>query len=253
FAALLLALAVRAIILPLAHKQIMWGRQMGQLKPYMEELKAKFTDKKTGQVTDQQAFTAETMKMYKEYGINPMAGCGPMLIQLPFFLAVYQCMLQYKFEFTKGSFLWIHPGSTQFLGIPLAPNLGEMDYILIAIYGVSMVVATLLQPITDPANAKQQRLMGLGIAVFFSIMMFFWPLPSAFVVYWTFTNILSTAQSLITYRLPLPPLTKVATVKGGSLPIGPAEEGGVKVDKFKGAKQAMPKKITPKKKTPKKP
>lgn len=248
FAAFLIALIVRLIILPLAHKQIMWSRNMSQLGPYMQEIKDKFTDKK-GQISDQQAYTQETMKLYKEYGINPVAGCGPMLIQLPFFLTVYQCMLHYKFEFTKGSFLWIHPGATSFFGIPLAPNLGERDYILIFIYGVSMVIATLLQPITvsDPAQAKQQRLLGIGIAVFFSIIMFFWPLPSAFVVYWTFANIFSTTQSLITYRIPIPPLKKVVSVKGGALPVDEAANGKVSVDKFFGNAGA-PKNVRPKKK-----
>lgn len=245
-AGFLLAAIVRAIIWPLTHKQIMWGRQMSQLGPYMAEIKEKFTDKKTGQISDQQGFQMESMKLYKEYGINPMAGCGPMLVQLPFFLIIYQCMLNYQFEFTKGHFFWIHPGATSFLGIPIGPNLGERDYILIAIYGISMVVATLLQPVSDPSNAKQQRIIGVSVAVFFSIMMFFWPLPSAFVVYWTFANILSTAQSLITYRMPMPPLQKVATVKGGAIP-GDTETHQPRVDKFLG-KTGTPKTVKPKKK-----
>jgi YidC/Oxa1 family membrane protein insertase len=89
--------------------------------------------------------------------------------------------------------------------------------------------------------------MGVGIAVFFSIMMFFWPLPSAFVVYWTFANILSTTQSLITYRLPLPPLQKSVTVKGGSIPVDPATNGHAAAEKIFG-KTGTPKNVRPKKK-----
>jgi YidC/Oxa1 family membrane protein insertase len=246
-AGLLLALLVRIFVAPLSHKQIMWGRQMAQLTPYLNEIKEKYTDKKTKQITSPELFQAESMKLYKEYGINPLSGCGPALIQLPFFLIIYQCMLNYKFEFTKGHFLWIHPGATSFLGIPLGPNLGERDYILIALYGISMVATTLLQPVTDPTNARQQRLMGVSIAVFFSIMMFFWPLPSAFVVYWTFANILSTAQSLITYRLPMPELKKVATVKGGAIPVENDKTAQESLDKFFG-KNTTPKNVRPKKK-----
>ncbi len=218
FAAFLLALVVRACVWPLAQKQFMWGRQMSQLQPYIKEIQEKFKDKRTGQVTDQQAMTAESMKLYQEYGINPFSGCGPALIQVPLFLTVYQCMLLYKFEFTKGVFLWVHPGATSFLGIPLAPNLGERDYILVFLYGVSMITTTLMTPVSDPSNAKQQRLMGIGIAVVFSIMMFFWSVPSAFVLYWIFTNVLSTLQAYRAYRLPLPPLEKKATSKGGVIP-----------------------------------
>jgi YidC/Oxa1 family membrane protein insertase len=217
-AAFLLALAVRILVFPLAQKQYIWGRQMARLGPYTKEIKERFTDKKTGQITDQAGFQQETMKLYKEYGMNPFSGCGPAMIQIPLFLTVYQCMQHYKFEFTKGYFLWMNPHAGKFLGLPLAPNLGERDYIMVILYGISMIVSTLLQPVSDPSNARQGRLMGLGMALLFSVMMFFWPLPSAFVVYWTFTNILSTTQALIAYRLPLPPLEKKQTVKGGALP-----------------------------------
>jgi len=90
FAAFLLALVVRGIIWPLAHKQYQWGRQMAQLSPRIKEIQDKYKDKKTGQVKDPQAFQMETMAIYKQYGINPMAGCWPALIQMPLFLAVYQ-------------------------------------------------------------------------------------------------------------------------------------------------------------------
>ncbi|MBX3096936.1 MAG: membrane protein insertase YidC [Fimbriimonadaceae bacterium] len=219
FAGFLLAMVVRGIIWPLAWKQYMWGRKMSQLGPMVKEIQEKYKDKKTGQVKDQQAMGAETMALYKEYGINPLAGCAPMLIQMPLFLMVYQCMWKYKFDFVQGYFLWVHPGSQSFLGIPLAPNLGERDYILVFIYMVSMIVTTLLQPVSDPTQVRQQRMIGVTMAVVFGIGMFFWPgLPSAFVLYWIFTNILATIQALIVYRMPMPPLEKVQTTKGGSFP-----------------------------------
>jgi YidC/Oxa1 family membrane protein insertase len=221
FAGLLLAILVRVIIWPLAHKQYMWGRKMAQLAPYTKEIKEKFTDKKTGKVTDPQGQQQETMKLYAEYGINPLSGCGPALIQMPLFLLVYQCMLLYKFEFTAGTFLWMHPGQANHLGfLQLAPNLGERDHVLVIIYMITMIAATLVQPVSDPTNKRNQRLMGVGIAVVFSVMMFFWPIPSAFVVYWVFTNILTSLQSMIAYRMPLPPLEKVQTGAGGKVPFG---------------------------------
>jgi YidC/Oxa1 family membrane protein insertase len=218
FAALLLAICVRVLVFPLAQKQYMWGKRMGQLAPYIKEIQEKFKDKKTGKVTDQQAMTMETMDLYKKYGFNPFAGCWPMLIQIPLFLLIYQCMLLYRFEFTKGYFLWIQPGAGSFLGIPLAPNLGERDYLMIGLYGVSMLVTTLLTPVSDPANVRQQRIIGISFALLFSVMMFFWPLPSAFVVYWVFTNVLATAQSLYVYRMPVEPLVPVQSTAGGVIP-----------------------------------
>jgi YidC/Oxa1 family membrane protein insertase len=218
FAALLLAVLVRGIVWPLSQKQYMFGRQMAQLSPLVKEIKERFTDKKTGQITDPQKFQKETMDLYREYGINPFAGCLPMFIQIPFFLLIYQCMVLYRFEFQNGTFLWINPSAASATNGFIAPNLGQMDYLLIGLYAVSMVVTTLLTPVSDPTNARQQRMMGVGLAVFFSIMMFFWPLPSAFVLYWVFTNILATIQMLRAYRMPAPPLVKVNAPGGVVFP-----------------------------------
>ena len=193
FAALLLALIVRAIVYPLAQKQLMFSRQMMQLQPLAAELKKKYTNKQ-GQL-DQQKFQLETMQMYREYGINPAAGCAPALAQMPLFLLVFQSMLLYRFEFSKGLFAWINPATSASSNHFFAANLGQNDYLLLIVYGVSMVIATYLQPVTDPNNAKQQRMMGIGVSVMVTVMMFFYPLPSAFVLYRIFLNIFSTLQS----------------------------------------------------------
>lgn len=212
-AAFLLALIVRAIVYPLAQKQLMFSRQMMQLQPLAAEIKKKLTNKK-GEV-DQQKFQLESMQLYREYGINPAAGCAPALAQMPLFLLVFQSMLLYRFEFSKGLFAWINPATSAGTNHIFAANLGQTDYLLLVVYGVSMVIATYLQPVTDPNNMKQQRLMGIGVSVMVTVMMFFYPLPSAFVLYWIFLNIFSTLQSLRAYRLPVPPLQKVATPAGG--------------------------------------
>jgi len=229
FAGLLLATVVRALIWPLAQRQLMWSRQMSQLQPYVKELQEAFAKKDpSGNFKSSPEFQQKMMGLYKEYGINPAAGCLPSLAQMPLFLLVYQCMLHYRFEFLNGTFLWVNPATSAATKGFIAPNLGEMDYILLVIYGISMVVTTLLAPISDPSNAKQQRIMGVSVAVFFTVMMFFWPLPSAFVLYWIFTNVFSTIQSLRAYRMPLPPLVKVNAPHGAVLPVSsPSLSGGM--------------------------
>lgn len=218
FAAVLLALLVRAIVWPLTQKQYMFGRQMSQLSPLIKEVKERYTDKKTGQVTDMAELNRRTMELYKEYGVNPMAGCLPMLIQIPFFLVIYQCMQNYRFEFQKGTFLWINEGLSRATNGFIAPNLGEKDNILIVIYAISMVVTAFLTPVSDPNNAKQQRIMSVSMSAIFSIMMFFYPLPSAFILYWVALNIFATWQMLHIYRLPAAPLVKKNAPGGGVFP-----------------------------------
>ena len=218
FAAFLLALCVRAIVFPLSQKQLMFSRQMSQLVPLTNEIKQKY---KNDQALQQQ----KVMELYKEYGINPLAGCFPALIQMPLFLTIYQCMIRYQFEFQKGTFLWINEATSKSTGGLVAPNLGQQDYILIVIYGITMVIATLLTPVTDPTQVKQQRLMGVGVSLIFTVFMFTGAIPvvAGFVLYWTFTNILATAQSLRAYRLPLPPLVKVTAAGGGAVPKAPSK------------------------------
>lgn len=243
FAAFLLALIVRGMIWPLAQKQYLWGRQMSQLAPLVAEIKARYTDKNTGQVRDMQEFNQKVMGLYREYGINPMSGCLPALIQIPYFLLIYQCMVQYRLDFQNGTFLWINPGASAATNGFIAPNLGERDYLLIVIYAASMIVTTLLTPVSDPNNVRQQRMMGLFIAVFFSIAMFFYPLPSAFVLYWVFTNVFATIQMLRAYRMPPPPLVKKVSTAGGVIPPdAPASGNG------QAAKTGRPVKHRPKKK-----
>ena len=221
---------------------------MALLGPLVKEIKDKYKNKETGQTTDAQAMNQEMMALYKEYGLNPFAGCWPIFVQMPYFLLIYACMRLYQFEFTKGSFLWINENAGSFLGIPIAPNLGERDYLLIGLYMVSMVASTLLQPINDPSNAKQQRMIGLGMSVAFPIMMLFYPLASAFIVYWLFTNIMAVGQSLYLYRQPVPPLEKVQTVHGGIKPDSSNSSAGKHIDVAPGFIRKTGKKHSKKKK-----
>ncbi len=213
FGAFLLALVVRLIVFPFTQKTIMHSRMMSQLAPLTKDLKEKYGN-------DAQQMQIKTMELYKEYGLNPMAGCVPAFVQMPLFLTVYQAMLLYQFEFQKGEFLWINEALSKSTSGFIAPNLGQQDAILIIIYGISMVISQFLTPVSDPSQVKQMRLMGIGISVMFTVFMFTgaFPVVSGFVLYWTFTNILATFQSLRAYRLPLPPLQKVNTIHGGTIP-----------------------------------
>ena len=218
FGALLLAFVVRLVVFPFTQKTIMHSRQMSQLSPLIVKIKAEYKD-------DPQQLNAKTMELYREYGLNPAAGCAPAFVQMPLFLTVYQCMLLYQFEFQKGNFLWINKVTSAATHGFTAPNLGTQDNILIIIYGISMIISQMLTPVSDPSQKRQMRLMGIGISVLFTFFMFTgaFPVVSGFVLYWTFTNIFATMQSLRAYRLPLVPLQKVNTKDGGVYPQDPTD------------------------------
>lgn len=201
FAAFFLSLVVRALVWPLATKQIISFKRMALLQPMIKELQEKYQGAE---------LQTRVMKLYQKYGINPLAGCWPMLIQLPFFIWVFYCMNAYRFEFQSGTFLWVNPATAKMLPSIIAPNLGERDVPLVILYGISMIVSTFVTP-ADPQNVRQTRMIGAIMAITFTAIMLmpFAPFPSAFVIYWIGINVLSTIQSIYLSRKPIPPLVEV--------------------------------------------
>jgi YidC/Oxa1 family membrane protein insertase len=86
-AIILVTVAIRLVVYPLYRIQIRSQRAMAELGPAMNELKQKYGK-------DRARFAEEQMKLYKEYGVNPMAGCLPLVLQLPILFALYSALLQ---------------------------------------------------------------------------------------------------------------------------------------------------------------
>jgi YidC/Oxa1 family membrane protein insertase len=199
FSAVVLAFLVRLLIWPLYKKQYVAFKRMALLQPMIKELQEEYQGPELQQ---------RIMKLYAKYGINPLSGCWPMLIQIPFFLWVFWSMRAYQFQYMKGTFFWINPELAAKYPSLIAPNLGERDVPLIILYALSMVLSTQFT-ISSPENARQQKIIGFIMAALFPVMFIFWPLPSAFVVYWIALNIFSTLQTIAMNRTPIPPLEEV--------------------------------------------
>ncbi len=100
---LLVTLLIRLITSPILYKSYLSGAKMKVLKPEVDTLKAKFTDK-TGQL-DQQAFSMEQMKLWKTAGVSPLGGCLPALLQIPIFMSLYY-FFQSNIDLRGKNFLW---------------------------------------------------------------------------------------------------------------------------------------------------
>lgn len=100
---LLLTLFIRLLTSPILYKSYLSGAKMKVLKPEVDALKAKFTDK-TG-VLDQQAFSVEQMKLWRSAGVSPFGGCLPALLQIPIFMSLYY-FFQSNISLRGQSFLW---------------------------------------------------------------------------------------------------------------------------------------------------
>ncbi len=88
FSIILLTVAIRLVVWPLTSTQLRSSKKMAELKPHLDSIKAKHGSDK---VRHQQ----EVSKLYKEHGINPLAGCLPLLLQIPIFIALYQVLLKF--------------------------------------------------------------------------------------------------------------------------------------------------------------
>jgi len=150
------------------------GRSMAKmrnLQPRMKALQDRYKD-------DKPALSQAMMELYKREKVNPAAGCLPILIQMPFFLAFYWVLLE-SVEMRQAPFaLWITDLSTR-----------DPYFILPLIMGVAMFAQQKLNPApTDPVQAKVMQIMPIMFTVFFAFF------PSGLVLYWVTNTLLSIAQ-----------------------------------------------------------
>ncbi|MBT8091286.1 MAG: membrane protein insertase YidC [Gammaproteobacteria bacterium] len=150
------------------------GRSMAKmrnLQPRMKALQDRYKD-------DRQALSQAMMELYKREKVNPAAGCLPILIQMPFFLAFYWVLLE-SVEMRQAPFmLWITDLSTR-----------DPYFILPLIMGAAMFMQQKLNPApADPVQAKVMQVMPVMFTVFFAFF------PSGLVLYWVTNTLLSIAQ-----------------------------------------------------------
>ena len=194
WALILLAAAVKLVFWPLNSMQFKAMLKTQQLAPRLTALKAKYKDKAK--------LNEATMALYKETGANPLAGCLPSLAQLPILFSLYQAVIGEKTKFARESWLWIgSPFSKSSAGHFLAANLAAPDYVLLALYVVSMYFSVrLTTPTADPAQAQQQKIMAFISPVMIGYLGFKYAWPSALIIYWLSFNVFAMAQSLYLIR-----------------------------------------------------
>ncbi|RUM61187.1 MAG: hypothetical protein DSY66_02735 [Persephonella sp.] len=169
---IIITILLRIVLFPLNHKSLKAMKKMSELAPKIQQLQKKYKD-------DPQKLNEEMMKLYSQYGANPMSGCLPLLAQIPIFIALYN-VLMVTVELKNESFLWIS-------------DLADKDpyYILPILMGLSMVAQ---QWITPSSDKNQKMMMYIMAGVFTFLFMNF---PAGLVLYWLTNNILGIFQSFI--------------------------------------------------------
>jgi len=178
-AIILLTILIKIVFWPLSRKSFKSMEQMKKLQPMMKQLQEKHKN-------DKEALSREMMQLYKTYGVNPMGGCLPILIQLPVFVALYQALLN-CIELRHASFITYLPGTDMLWLADLSVK--DPFYITPLVMGATMFLQQWLSPaMGDP----QQRKIMMIMPVVFTVM--FINFPSGLVLYWLCNNILSIAQ-----------------------------------------------------------
>ena len=163
FAIIFLTLVIKLMTWPLSAKAYTSMGKLRELQPKMALLQEKHGDNK-------QAMSQELMEMYKKEGVNPLGGCLPMLLQMPFFLAFYWVLLE-TVELRHSPLFWID-------------DLSDMDpyFILPILNAAGMYLSQKMTPTPPNADPMQAQMMKVFPLVF--AFMFAW-FPSGLVLYWT--------------------------------------------------------------------
>lgn len=191
----IMTICIKLIFWPLTAKASRSQKRMASIQGPMAELKEKYKDKP-------QKMQQETLKLFKEHQVNPVAGCLPMLIQMPIFLGLFY-MLRTASELRFESFLWVSDLSlpdTQFVvgGFPIN--------ILPMIMGVTMFLQMSMMPVSPTADPMQQKIFKFLPFIF---LIFLYNFSSGLVLYWTVQNILTVVQQKIINSRPDEPLKPV--------------------------------------------
>ena len=218
----LLTITVRLLILPLAIKQVRNMRHMQELAPKVKALQAEHKD-------DREKLQIELMKLYKDSGTNPVAGCLPMLLQLPIFFALFRVMNEFRPHFAAdgtGTFTPKFGLSSELLeqgahakvfGAPISAAFTSSSQLLHQLDGTATtvkIVATLMIVVMgltsflsarqmmarstgqlDPQQAQVQKIMLYVFPLSFGVFGFGFPI--GVLLYWLTTNLWSIGQQRV--------------------------------------------------------
>jgi len=180
-----ITVAINFLLLPLKFTSLKSTKKMQVLQPQIKAINEKYKGLSIRDPRKQQQ-NQEVMELYKKHGVNPMGGCLPMILQIPFFIAFYK-VLTVAIEIRGADWLWV-------------TDLSQPEHLAIRILPVTMIVSQFIMqkmtptPSTDP---NQQRIMML-----MPLMMgfIFYGVSSGLVLYWLTSNVVGIGQQWLFNR-----------------------------------------------------
>ena len=183
WAIIILTFGINLVLFPLRYKQMASMKKMGALQPKIKSIQEKYKRMKRDDPRRKQ-MNADVMGLYKQHGVNPLGGCLPLVIQMPFLIAFYQ-MLANSIELRAAPFItwWI-------------PDLSLPDIPLTIIMGASMFVQQKMTPAAS-ADPMQRRMMMMLPLVF---MFMFFGFASGLVLYFLFSNLFAMMFQILVQK-----------------------------------------------------
>lgn len=177
-AIILLTLLIKLATFPLTQKSFVSMQQMKKINPEVKELQKKYSHDRT-------LLSQKQMELYKEKGVNPAAGCLPMLIQMPVWFALYQMLWNSVELYQQPFILWITDLT--------AP---DPYYVLPVAMGITMYIQQAFQPAME--DQPQMKYVMWGMPIFFTFIML--KMPAGLSLYIFINNILTIFQQLLIKR-----------------------------------------------------
>lgn len=176
----IMTIIIKLIFWPLTGKAAESQKGMAKIQAPMAELKKKYEK-------NPQKLQQETMKLFREHGVNPLAGCFPVLIQMPIFLGLFY-MLRTAAELRYEPFLWVSDLSQ---ADTIAVVAGFPINLFPIIMGATMFYQMQIMPVSPTADPLQQKIFKFMPFIF---LVFLYNFSSGLVIYWTTQNILTIIQ-----------------------------------------------------------
>lgn len=177
FAIVIVTILIRLLILPLMVKQMKNTKAMQVLQPEMKKLKEKYSSK---DAKTQQKLQQETMQLFQKYNVNPLAGCFPILIQMPILIGIFHAITRTE-EIANNSFLWFDLGSRDpYFALPI----------------IAGITTFIQQKMMMAGNANQNPQMAMLLWLMpIMIVVFAINFPAALSLYWVVGNIFMIVQT----------------------------------------------------------
>ena len=200
-AIILLTIIVRLIFFPLSKKSIISQKSLQDLQPKIEKIKEKYKDNK-------EEMAKATMQLYKDHKINPASSCLPMLIQLPFLIALYQVFRSLSHINFDLLYPFIsNPGTINTISFGI--DLSQTQWVLAVLAAVAQFwQAKMLQtkkPTVKSDGAKDEAMASIMSKQMMYIMPLFtlyigMKFPGGLTLYWFVTTLLTALQQLVVFK-----------------------------------------------------